>query len=79
MVISKFNILDDVLKRFYRRYAPESLRHGKFSPRSDVWSYGVTMCEMFNCGEEPKLTNVGPEVEGQAQQVLLEALESGAR
>ncbi|XP_044265655.1 tyrosine-protein kinase hopscotch [Tribolium madens] len=61
-------------------YAPESLRDGKFSVRSDVWSYGVTMCEMFNWGEEPKLTNLGDdEVRGQEQQVLLNALESGAR
>ncbi|KAL3288358.1 hypothetical protein HHI36_002806 [Cryptolaemus montrouzieri] len=61
-------------------YAPESLRDGKFSVRSDVWSYGVTMCEMFNCGEEPKLTNINQEeAKGQEQEVLLKALAAGER
>ncbi|KAG5896414.1 hypothetical protein JTB14_022497 [Gonioctena quinquepunctata] len=60
-------------------YAPESLRDGKFSVRSDVWSYGVTMCEMFDYGEEPNLTNVDGKMEGQQQQILLMALEGGAR
>lgn len=62
------------------RYAPESLRDGKFSVSSDVWSYGVTMCEMFAHGEEPKLATVSlDKAEGQEQQILLSALESGAR
>ncbi|CAH1364546.1 tyrosine-protein kinase hopscotch [Tenebrio molitor] len=61
-------------------YAPESLQDGKFSARSDVWSYGVTMCETFNYGEEPKLANLGDcVVEGQEQQKLLHALQTGAR
>ncbi|KAJ8934141.1 hypothetical protein NQ314_013551, partial [Rhamnusium bicolor] len=60
-------------------YAPESLRGGKFSVRSDVWSYGVTMCEMFDYGEEPNLVNIDKGIEGQHQQVLLTALEKGAR
>lgn len=60
-------------------YALESLRDGKFSPRSDVWSYGVTMCEMFSYGEEPVLPIMQEKVEGQEQQILLNALESGAR
>ncbi|XP_045460768.1 tyrosine-protein kinase hopscotch isoform X2 [Harmonia axyridis] len=61
-------------------YAPESLRDGKFSVRSDVWSFGVTMCEMFNCGEEPKLANMDDvEQKGQEQEILLNALATGAR
>ncbi|CAG9813018.1 unnamed protein product [Phaedon cochleariae] len=61
-------------------YAPESLRDGKFSTRSDVWSYGVTMCEMFNYGEEPNLTISQEEMEGRSQQqILLMMLERGAR
>lgn len=65
------------------------MRDGKFSPRSDVWSFGVTMFEMFSFGEDPKLPefagnpedcNTGInalEEEGTAE--LLKALESGAR
>lgn len=59
-------------------YALESLRDGKFSVRSDVWSFGVTMCEMFNYGEEPNLSDVKFEV-GREQQILLEALNKGVR
>ncbi|KAF5275199.1 hypothetical protein FQR65_LT04231 [Abscondita terminalis] len=62
-------------------YAPESLRDGRFSSRSDVWSYGVTMCEIFVYGDEPKLqieTTEAPSI-GQEQQNLLKAIESGAR
>lgn len=34
-------------------YAPETLLTQKYSFQSDVWSFGVTMFEMFTYGETP--------------------------
>ncbi|XP_071528844.1 tyrosine-protein kinase SYK-like [Panulirus ornatus] len=36
-------------------YALECIEKGKFSHKSDVWSYGVTCWEMFTRGLEPDL------------------------
>ncbi|KAH0564657.1 tyrosine-protein kinase Shark isoform X2 [Cotesia glomerata] len=34
-------------------YAPESYNYGTFSHASDVWSFGITLWEMFTYGEQP--------------------------
>ena len=34
-------------------YSPESLETSKFSTQGDVWSYGVTVWEMFSLGGKP--------------------------
>ncbi|KAL0279111.1 UNVERIFIED_CONTAM: hypothetical protein PYX00_000731 [Menopon gallinae] len=56
-------------------YAPESLKDGRFSHLSDVWSYGVTLFEMFSLGEDPKLQCCTNDMD---QSQLLSALESGS-
>lgn len=43
-------------------YAPESIYHHKFSSKSDVWSFGVTMWEAFSYGGKPYKKLKGQEV-----------------
>jgi len=37
----------------WRHMSPEALRHLTVSLKSDVWSFGVTLWEMFTFGEVP--------------------------
>lgn len=43
-------------------YAPESYNYGNFSHKSDVWSFGVTIWEMYSFGEIPYGERKGAEV-----------------
>lgn len=44
-------------------YAPESYNYGNFSHKSDVWSFGVTIWEMYSFGEVPYGERKGAEVQ----------------
>ncbi|XP_065069425.1 tyrosine-protein kinase SYK-like [Rhopilema esculentum] len=52
-------------------YAPECIFYFKFTSKSDVWSYGVTMWEALNYGAKP--------YSGKKGQQLVEDLERGYR
>lgn len=56
-------------------YAPETLATIRYSHYSDVWSYGVTLFEMFSRGNQPDL-RPGTDLTLQA---LLECLQAGER
>lgn len=43
-------------------YAPECVNYGKFTHKTDVWSYGVTLWEMFSYGDQPYGDKKGIEV-----------------
>ena len=60
---------DKDLKLPMKWLALETLQEGKRSVKSDAWSYGVLMWEVFECGTEPygkgvklNLTNVTQKV-----------------
>lgn len=62
------------------RYAPESLTLGKFSTKSDVWSYGITVYEIYLFGQEPPfLGGLNDKNNTELQTSLVAAITSGER
>ncbi|KAG5674979.1 hypothetical protein PVAND_004921 [Polypedilum vanderplanki] len=56
-------------------YAPETISCLKFSSKNDVWSFGITLWEMFSFGDTPRLV---PKSDFKGED-LLQALEKGER
>jgi serine/threonine protein kinase len=52
-------------------YAPESVYFGKFTSKSDVWSFGVTLWEIWTFGDLPYDELTGREVRCQQPRALL--------
>ena len=51
---SYYTVADASKTRIPLRWsAPEALKTMKFSEKSDVWSYGITVVEMYSNGEDP--------------------------
>uniref|UniRef100_A0A8C5DCN5 Tyrosine-protein kinase n=1 Tax=Gouania willdenowi TaxID=441366 RepID=A0A8C5DCN5_GOUWI len=66
-------------------YAPESIGESRFSHKSDIWSFGVVLHELFsycdiNCNPKRVSSEIGPNVQGTSiSMLLLNALKNNWR
>ena len=55
--------LENTLQFPFKWYAPECLTEQRYSHKSDVWSYGITMYEILNfCSKTPYSEEIPPSV-----------------
>lgn len=59
---SDYYVMTENRKMPFAWCAPESLKSRQFSHKSDVYSYGVTLFELFSFGEEPWLGYGGAQI-----------------
>lgn len=51
--------------------APEVITHARFSSKSDVWSYGILMWELWTGGKTPYPTFSNPQVLDEVHPVVV--------
>ena len=58
-------------------YAPECIKEQYFAFESDVWSYGVTLWEIFSYGKKPEYKTIETQKSLTTLIDLFQALEKG--
>ena len=46
------SIISDCIHVYQYAYT-QALNYGKYTPASDIWSYGIMLWEAFSCGSPP--------------------------